>query len=138
MAEIKCPDEISGTQLTVKHCIGAWESFIEALESIPVAKRERVKIQLDLLVKRLSNGERLSVENFPQEGNLPSLNGKPAKRFYSFKKIPVRAYGWYSETIAGTFFISHYIFKNSQKLSVSDTNKVQRNWTRIEEEGHEK
>jgi len=93
---------------------------------------------MDMLVKRLAGGQRLSRDTFPQEGPLPSYQGKPAKQFYAFKKIPIRAYGWFSETKDKTFFISHYIFKNKDKLSKSDTNKVQRNWTRIEVDGDEK
>ena len=134
----KCPDEIKGSLLKVVHCVQAWESFNESLQSMPASRRNSVKYQMDILVGRLANGHRLSKDSFPPEGLLPSLNGKPAKNFYAFKKIPIRAYGWYSETKEKTFFISHYIYKNNDKLSKSDTNKVQGNWTRIEVNGDEK
>lgn len=133
-----CPFEIRGTVLTIIHCVGAWETFLESLESVPAARRESIKHQMDMLVKRLASGGRLSKDSFPPEGPLPSLAGKPAKQFYAFKKIPVRAYGWFSDTKPRKFFISHYIYKNKDKLSKSDTTKVQGNWTRIEVNGHEK
>lgn len=135
---LTCPEEIQGTLIRVIHCQEAWSSFTESLESLPASRRDSVKYQMDMLVKRLADGQRLSRDSFPPEGPLPSYQGKPAKQFYAFKKIPIRAYGWYSEKYDKTFFISHYIFKNKDKLSKSDTTKVQRNWTRIEVNGDEK
>jgi len=134
----KCPNRIAGSSLNVVHCLGAWDSFAEALRSVQVSKHNSTKNQLDLLVKRLANGERLSKDSFPPEGPLPSNAGKPAKQFYAFKKIPIRAYGWYSDRFERTFFISHYIYKSKGKLSKKDTTKVQANWKRIEVDGDEK
>lgn len=136
--DVICPDKITGTMLTIVHCEGAWASFLEALESIPANRRESIKHRMDTMVKALANGRRLSKDTFPQEGLLPSLPGKTANHFYAFKKIPIRAYGWYSETKPKHFFISHYIFKNKDKLSGSDTTTVGRNWQRIEVNGDEK
>ncbi|HHQ6597620.1 TPA: hypothetical protein ACSTLU_003914 [Serratia fonticola] len=93
---------------------------------------------MNMLVNRLASGIRLSKDSFPAEGPLPSLGGKPGKHFYAFKKIPVRAYGWFSDTKPKKFFISHYVYKNKDKLSKSDTTTVQGNWTRIEVNGDEK
>ncbi|EJA4670177.1 hypothetical protein MVR12_005178 [Escherichia coli] len=133
-----CPDEIKGTKLTIVHCVGAWETFLTSLERVQKDKRNSIKHQMNSLVKRLAEGDRLSKDSFPPEGELPSLKGKPKKHFYAFKKIPVRAYGWYSDTKPKKFFISHYIYKKTDKLSQSDTSLVQGNWTRIEVNGHEK
>lgn len=133
-----CPSEITGSLLTIVHCEGAWDTFLVALESIQQARRESIKHRMDMLVKALADGRRLSKDSFPPEGMLPCLPGKEAKQFYAFKKIPIRAYGWYSETKPKKFFISHYIFKNTNKLSKSDTTIVQGNWTRIEVNGDEK
>ncbi|MEN4621768.1 hypothetical protein ABEH29_10295 [Pantoea agglomerans] len=133
-----CPSEITGSLLTIVHCESAWDTFLVALESIQEAKRESIKHRMDVMVKALADGKRLSRDSFPPEGMLPCLQGKQAKQFYAFKKIPIRAYGWYSETKPKKFFISHYIFKNTDKLSKSDTTIVQRNWTRIEVNGDEK
>lgn len=53
----KCPNLIVGSMLRVVHCEGAWDTFIEALNSVSASKRDSVKTQMDLLVKRLSDGE---------------------------------------------------------------------------------
>lgn len=134
----KCPDEIIGAKLKVVHCAGAWDSFQIALQSIKVAKHHSVKATLDMLVKKLANGSPLSKDTFPPEGLLPCSPGKKAKKFYAFKKIPIRAYGWYSERMPSVYFISHYVYKNWDKLSASDTAIVHGNWTRIEVHGDEK
>lgn len=134
----KCPDTIVGSMLRIVHCLDAWNSFNQALESIPANRRDSTKARMDAMVQRLANGGRLSKDSFPPEGPLPSRAGKPAKQFYAFKKIPIRAYGWYSERYEKTFFISHYIYKNKDKLAAKDTTKVQGNWTRIEVNGDEK
>ncbi|WP_156365646.1 hypothetical protein [Erwinia sp. Leaf53] len=136
--DVVCPNEITGQKLTIVHCLGAWDTFTESLNSVKVSRRESIKHQMDSLVKRLSNGSRLSKDSFPPEGPLPSLAGRPSKQFYAFKKIPIRAYGWFSETKPRKFFISHYTYKNTGKLSKSDTTIVQANWTRIEVNGDEK
>lgn len=133
-----CHDMINGSLLRIVHCKGAWDSFLEALECVPANKRNSIKAQMDLLIRRLSNGVRLSKDSFPPEGPLPSHAGRPGKQFYAFKKIPVRAYGWYSERVERTFFISHYIYKSKDKLAAKDTSRVQRNWRRIEVDGDEK
>lgn len=134
----KCPSKIIGTKLTIVHCEGAWKSFEDALLSMKAAKHPSVKASMDKLVKRLADGGRLSRETFPPEGLLPCLKGKKAKKFYAFKKIPIRAYGWYSERIPSVYFISHYVYKNWDKLSEADTAIVHGNWTRIEVQGDEK
>ncbi|WP_211117219.1 hypothetical protein [Scandinavium goeteborgense] len=133
-----CPDTIVGSLLRIVHCLNARDSFTQALESIPANKRDSTKARMDAMVQRLANGGRLSKDSFPPEGPLPGRAGKPAKHFYAFKKIPIRAYGWYSERYEKTFFISHYIYKNQDKLASKDTTKVQGNWTRIEVDGDEK
>ncbi|HBL6925838.1 TPA: hypothetical protein LSH87_003747 [Citrobacter koseri] len=134
----KCPDIVVGSLLRIVHCCGAWDSFTEALKRTPTDRHDSLKAQMNLLVQRLANGARLSKDSFPPEGLLPCLPGKQAKSFYAFKKIPIRAYGWYSERHSKTFFISHYIYKSKDKLSKKDTTRVQGNWTRIEVDGDEK
>lgn len=134
----KCPEMINGSLLRIVHCLYAWESFIEALEHMPPNKRDSIKTQMDVMVNHLANGKRFSKDSFPQEGLLPSSPGKPGKHFYAFKKIPIRAYGWYSERFKKTFFISHYVYKKQDKLAQKDTIRVQGNWTRIEVDGDEK
>ncbi len=90
-------------------------------------------------LNRLANGGRISKDSFPKEGQLPKQPGQQnTKYFYALKKIPIRAYGWYSERESGKFFISHYIYKDRNKLSEADTKRVGANWTRIEENGDER
>ena len=82
-----------------------------------------------LLIERLADGRPMSKENFPSEGQLPSSAGK----FHAFKKLPIRAYCWLSQKYPNTYFISHYIYKDQQKLDKRDTNRVHANWREKED-----
>ncbi len=78
----------------------------------------------------------MSQQNFPQEGYLPKKQGQQrAKKFNAFKRMPLRGYCWLSERHVNTHFISHYAYKNYDKLKESDTKRVGKNWVRIEEKG---
>jgi len=84
-------------------------------------------------IQRLADGSRMSKENFPQEGELPKLAGQQkSKKFNALKRIPIRGYCWLSEKHPNTYFISHYVFKDYDKLKEKDTKKVRDNWNRIE------
>ncbi|MCG7531409.1 hypothetical protein MHM98_08610 [Psychrobium sp. MM17-31] len=114
-----------GTHFTVEHCDNALESFEEALLSVSPHKRKRtVTNTIIQLIERLADGKRMSRENFPQEGSLPRNGGK----FNAFKKIPVRAYCWLSLKYPNTYFISHYTYKDKQKLDQRDIDRVHANW----------
>ena len=127
-----------GTVFTVVHCKGAKESFDEAVNSLKKGKRKSFKMGMITQIERLSKGERMSKERFPQEGDLPKRKGQQkAKQFYALKRIPVRGYCWLSTKHKNTYFISHYIYKNFDDLSEKDINKVGNNWRRIEENGDE-
>ncbi|KMK17761.1 hypothetical protein ABW09_11990 [Pluralibacter gergoviae] len=89
-------------------------------------------VSLQLQIERLASGKRSPDLSARKEGQLPSLNGRPTKNFWAIKKIPIRAYYWESEKYEMTYFISHYIYKDFNKLSESDTIKVRNNWERIE------
>lgn len=68
-------------------------------------------------------------EHFNAEDKLPNGN-----KFYAIKLCTkVRAYGWFSENHKSVFYISHYAYKNQEKLSSSDKKLVIRNWRKIEE-----
>lgn len=122
-------DEYQGTALKVVHCDGAVDSFQAEIQHVaPVGKREKLKRALILQIRRLSNGHRLSKEHFPAEGELPKGSGK----FFALKRVPIRAYGWYSKKFKNTFYISHYKFKNQQKLDSKDSKRVAENWNEIE------
>ncbi|KAA0875941.1 hypothetical protein E1H14_03430 [Nitrincola tapanii] len=90
-------------------------------------------------IQRLADGHRVSRENFPKEGELPKKrNGKSAGYFFAFKRMPIRGYCWQSECHPDTWFISHYVFKDYQKLKAKDVDRVAHNWIRIEVDGDER
>jgi hypothetical protein len=129
--------DYQGSTFKVLHCEGALKSYLSSLQSMKANKSRSFTRRLMQQIERLANGERMSRENFPQEGSLPALAGK-GKKFNAFKKIPIRGYCWKSKLHPDTYFISHYIYKDSNKLKEKDTELVGRNWKRIEVEGHEK
>ncbi|MDM3380750.1 hypothetical protein OGV43_13220 [Citrobacter sp. Cb003] len=117
----------------VVHCIGALKSLKEALKSVsPSKKQKSMLVSLQLQIERLASGKRSPDLSARKEGVLPPLNGRPAKNFWAIKKIPIRAYYWESEKHEMTYFISHYIYKDFEKLDDSDSIRVRNNWERIE------
>jgi len=130
--------EYVGASFRVVHCKKALESFREAIKHIDSRKRNSFSRGMVLQIERLAGGQRMSKDNFPQEGLLPKRKGSAsAKKFNAMKRLPIRGYCWLSEEHKNTYFISHYVYKNYTKLKDSDTNKVKKNWVRIEEQGHE-
>ena len=127
----------SGLKFTVIHCAGALESLHEALSSIPKKRRSSMTQGIIIQLQRLADGQPMSKENFRTEGELPRRTGKSVKSFSALKRIPIRGYCWPSQRCPGTWFISHYIYKNWEKLDGSDTTIVGSNWIRIEEHGHD-
>jgi hypothetical protein len=127
-----------GARFTVMHCAGARDSFNKALQRIEKAKRLSLTNQIVIQITRLASGAQMSNASFPKEGELPRKSGRAKKHFYALKKIPLRVYCWYSDRIPGTIFISHYTYKDRQKLADSDTSKVGLNWIRVEENGHDR
>lgn len=131
-------DRFEGKSCTVVHCKNALKSFHEALQSVHPSKRKNYTDSMILQIQRLADKGRLSKEFFPAEGNLPKKKGQAAtKKFNALKRKPIRGYCWKSETHENTYFISHYIKKDFDKLAQEDTDKVGNNWRRIEENGHE-
>ncbi|HED2523850.1 TPA: hypothetical protein R4Y92_002606 [Klebsiella aerogenes] len=123
----------AGECYRVVHCEGALKSLKEALKSVtPTNKQKSMLISLQLQIERLASGKRSSDLTIRKEGLLPSYQGKPAKHFWAIKKIPVRGYFWESESHFMTYFISHYIYKDFDKLDDSDVQRVRNNWERIE------
>jgi len=117
-----------GSKFHIIHCEGAVESFNHAIAKHPKNRRIQYKAQMTAIIKRLGDGGRMSNENFPQEGELPDKS-----HFRALKKIPIRAYIWLSKNISNTYYISHYIYKDFDKLKKSDIDKVCNNWRKIEE-----
>lgn len=117
----------------IVHCNGALKSLGVTLKSIKPAKKQRsMMISLQLQLERLASGKRTPDLSVRKEGLLPSFNGKPPKNFWAIKKIPIRGYYWESERHDMTYFISHYIYKDFDKLDDTDSQKVRNNWDRIE------
>lgn len=133
MKKRKLKDCYKGSSCEVIHCEGAIDSFEEAITHVEARKREGFIRAIELQLRRLADGHRMSKENFPQEGELPKKKGQDrAKNFYALKRIPIRGYCWRSDKHPNKYFISHYVFKDYGKLKAKDTSKVGYNWTRIE------
>lgn len=135
--EIK--DEFQGAKYRVVHCLGALESFHQSLIHVETHKGKALKRGMVQQIQRLADGHRMSRENFPREGSLPKRNdGTHVGYFFAFKRLPVRGYCWQSDSYPNTWFISHYVYKDYQKLKNRDEAKVAENWTRIEVDGNER
>ncbi len=143
MKNDKLKDSYKGSKFTVIHCEGALESYVTALNSVNAGKEgkkhESFTRGIILQIERLADGQRMSRENFPQEGDLPKRKGQQkAKKFNALKRIPIRGYCWLSGRHNDTYFISHYVYKDYDDLRPRDTNRVGVNWRRIEENGDER
>ncbi len=118
-----------GKRATIIHCEDALNSFHEVMaqKSLEESKARSLENNLAMLVERLGDGLQMSGESFPFEGKLPDGN-----KFRAFKKIPIRAYLWLSKRRKNVYYISHYKFKSEDDLDQKDTDRICRNWTRIE------
>jgi hypothetical protein len=126
-----------GKKFRVVHCLGAADSFKSAILKVKGTKSSKFTNIMIHQIDRLADGHKMTKENFPKEGKLPSKGGN-SKNFNALKKIPIRGYCWLSDRYPNTYFISHYIYKDFDKLSDTDTKRVCNNWKRIEENGHER
>lgn len=116
-------ENIVGSCFTIVFCDGALVSFREALKSTKSKQAARLTVDMKTLLDRLSNGVALSKNNDVSEGALPDKS-----KFRCLKKIPIRCYYWKSTSHDKTIFVSHFIYKDQQKLQKSDTKKVCDNW----------
>ena len=119
--------EYTGQVYRVVHCEGALNSFNHAVQRLRASKRKSMIRGMVLQIERLASGNRLSTETFLAEGFLPN-----DKKFFALKRIPVRAYCWRSAVNHNTWFISHYIYKDHQKLKDKDIQRVHDNWRKLE------
>jgi len=132
-------DEVVGSAFGVVHCEGARESFEEALKRVEARKQKSFRRGMTQQIQRFADGHRMSSENFPREGGLSKkANGDSAGHFHALKRIPVRGYCWRSERFENTWFISHYVYKDYQKLKARDAERLGKNWIRIEVNGDER
>ena len=139
MTEENIKDRYQGLKFTIIHCNEALDSYQKALSRVEARRRKSFTQRMIQQIKRLADGNRMSKENFPQEGDLPKThNRQKPKKFNALKRIPIRGYCWKSEKHKNTYFISHYVYKNYDKLDEKDTKKVGDNWKRIEENNDER
>jgi hypothetical protein len=135
----KIQNNFEGEKFKVIHCKGAVESYEESLRHVDSQKRKSFTRSMIIQIQRLADGQRMSKENFPQEGVLPKQKEQSkTKKFNALKRIPIRGYCWLSDVHPNTYFISHYVYKDYGKLKDKDTAIVGKNWTRIEVNGDER
>lgn len=120
---------MNGSARKIEFCEGAQESRDEALSHFS-SQKEAMSAYAQMIsrLERLEQGAQLkSPDQMRKEAELP-------KGYFYAIKTPkrLRAYGWYSNTHKGVFFISHFAFKKNQKLDQKDTNKVTANWFKYE------
>lgn len=131
--------DYQGKKLTIRYCESppteadpaTWEppSWSAALQNFPASKRDGVKAKMLARRNYLADGGQLrSPDHWNTEAALPD-----GKRFYAIKVDKLRAYGWFSSRHTGVFYISHFAYKQGQKLAAEDTNRVTTNWRLIEE-----
>lgn len=121
--------DYKGKKYQIVHCEGANESFTaELCKHVPRNKHECYKARMVAIIRRLGDGHPMSNENFPKEGVLPDES-----HFRALKKIPLRAYVWLSKKTPETYYVSHYVYKNYDKLKDSDVKRVCDNWRAKEE-----
>ncbi|WP_010325437.1 hypothetical protein [Marinobacterium stanieri] len=120
-------NDIIGKCYRIKFCDGALESFQQALGSIKQKRRDSLTARIKTLIERLADGICLGSESDVAEGQLPD-----GSRFRALKKIPIRCYYWKSSTYDDVIFVSHFIYKDQQKLDKRTTEKVSNNWRRYE------
>jgi hypothetical protein len=135
VTDTKIQKSFEGKKFKVIHCKKAVESYEESLRHVDSQKRRSFTRSLILQIQRLADGQRMSKENFPQEGELPKQS--KTRKFNALKRIPIRGYCWLSDVYPNTYFISHYVYKDYDKLKDKDTAIVGKNWTRIEVNGDE-
>ena len=128
--------EIKGSRFTIVHCRNAIDSWNESLSHLKKNRAKSMRTHMTLQLKRLADGHRMTKENCPREGVLPTKNGRKS-RFRALKKIPIRGYFWRSQAKELTIFVSHYVYKDYDDLRQKDTDRVCNNWRRIEENGHD-
>jgi len=107
----------------VIHAPGALESWDEVVAKLPLQKANLIEGALVQLFMDWIDGARFHAQWAEPEGDLDR-----GTKFYAIKRIPVRAYFWYSEIHKDTIVISHYVRKSWRKLRKADIKRVQANW----------
>jgi len=114
-----------GSVRRVKHAPGALESWEKVAAKLGSRKAALVEGQLIAVFDDWINGCRFHMGWAESEGNLAG-----GARFFAIRRIPVRAYFWYSKSSRNTIVVSHYVNKTWRKLRREDTARVMANWER--------
>ncbi|OHY78746.1 hypothetical protein [Marinobacter sp. AC-23] len=123
-----------GSKCNLTHCMKSEKSYDEAMSHVaPTNKKRTIETYLKLTYQRLVDGERLSGDSCPVreagiQGTADAGPGNGDIHYYAFKKKPIRSYFWYSPYEKGLVYVSHYRFKNYQKLDGKDTEQVRNNF----------
>ena len=112
-----------GRKRRVIHAPGALESWDEIAAKLPSQKANVIEGALVQLFTDWIGGVRLHGQWAEPEADLDRDT-----KFFAIKRVPVRAYFWYSEMHKDTIVISHYVKKSWNKLRQADINRVKANW----------
>lgn len=113
----------TGRKRRVIHAPGALKSWEDVAEKLPSQKTALIEGALCQLFMDWIDGARLHRQWAEPEGDLDR-----GTKFFAIKRIPVRAYFWYSEVHKDTIVSSHYVKKSWQKLRKADIERVRANW----------
>lgn len=116
-------EDRQGRRRRVIHSPGALESWDAVARKLPVQKANVIEGQLIQLFSDWIDGVRLHGNWAEPEANLDA-----STKFFAIKRIPIRAYFWYSQRHKDTIVISHYVKKTWLKLRQADINRVRKNW----------
>ena len=114
-----------GPRRRVIHSPGALDSWEKVAAKLGDRKAALIEGQLIALFDDWINGSRFHSGWAEPEGNLTR-----ATKFFAIKRIPIRAYFWYSKKHKNTIMVSHYVKKTWRKLRPQDTKLVKANWER--------
>lgn len=114
-----------GLKRRIIHAPGAFDSWKIASARLPERRSTEIEGFLIALFDDWIKGSRLHSSWAEPEGDLSKT-----KKFFAIKRIPIRAYFWYSDVYKDTIVISHYVCKKWQKLRSKDTKQVKLNWKR--------
>ena len=112
-----------GLKRRIIHAPGALDSWEKEAAKLTDRKATEIEGFLIALFDAWIDNSRLNNRWAVPEGDL-----NKDKKFSAIKRIPIRAYFWYSDVHKNTIVISHYVYKKWQKLRTEDVRKVKVNW----------
>lgn len=116
------------SKLEIRDCEGAEDSLREALKRVKPDRQTKALAATKALRDQLSqHGSLRSPDKWNKEGDLPD-----GKKFYALKTTKaysLRGYGFFAGK--GEFWISHWVYKDFQKLKQQDIDRVHENWRKV-------